>query len=93
MQIRMYNINGNWMAGKSDGKKITDPRLYFFDTKQHAFLSMPGNPDEVPIPDGTFYYALPDGDVKDLYLKQLSNIEVVGAGEMPKGLNDGRPSY
>jgi len=79
--VKVFNISGNWIIGEVSGDKqrIKNPRLYFFDTKQHAVLLMPGNPNEIPYSKDYFQYALPPGEVFTLYVKHTTNIEVVSA--------------
>ena len=70
--IRMFNYNGQWIAGELKNGKLLNPKLYFFTAQAHVFTSFPGRPKEIPFSDElakiTLGYILPEGDLLDYYL-------------------------
>lgn len=73
----------SWIVGKFklDKMQLEEPRLYFFNAKEHGCMSLPGNPTVITVPNGCLIYKLTDGETKDVYLKHTSPIDKV---EIPK---------
>lgn len=80
--IVVVNYGNEWIIGKLSGKKydawyMTEPRRYIQSTTRHGVIVLPGEPAEIAVGNYKFIYKLPDGEVKSLYIKQTSVVEVV----------------
>ena len=78
-KISMYWVN--WMGGRCivgeivDNKDIVliNPRAYMQDAKQMYMVQLPGEPNEIPMPDD-YMYDIGEGELYDLYIKATSKI-------------------
>jgi hypothetical protein len=76
--ISIVNIGLTWLIGQLlPGNVLSKPKIYVFNAKQHGIMSLPGSPEEMDVSQATFCYALPDGEVKDLYVKSFNESELV----------------
>jgi hypothetical protein len=74
-ELVMCKIGGDWIVGtKYDLVRIDNPRLYLFDGTQHGFMNLPGNPDVIFTEGVMFWYPLMEGQIVDLYNKQVSKL-------------------
>jgi len=70
---------GIWLIGEKNVSRgsvyLKNPRIYVFNAKQHAVMSLPGEPAEVCVDKANFMYEA-GGDAEALYNKDTSKVVV-----------------
>jgi len=80
--LTMVFCQGMFLIGKLDGGKILHPRIYSLvqvgrDQFQHRLSPLPTNPSFVHLPKEFVYWPAGDPEVKELYIKAVTNILTV----------------
>lgn len=75
MGIDVVYIGLSWFIGTLDQDGfLHQPKIYLFTTTNHGIMSLPGDPDKIDAKKADFFYELPDGETKELYVKSVTKI-------------------